>query len=76
MKPSDFKKVTCKNCKRVSMGVTKKFAEDEVNDFNKFYKKKASLKNYKCCHNMDLRRTKKGECLGGATLSSVIWENF
>lgn len=69
------------------MGVTRAQAEEEVKTFNTFFATlspakrksyygdtKASLKHYKCCHNMDLRRAKKGEGPLGITLSPVIWE--
>lgn len=83
-----MKTVTCLKCGLVSMGVTKKHAENEVKNFNKYYDtltkaeqknyyggRKSSIENYKCCSQMKLRPFKEGDCPDGVTLGPVIWES-
>lgn len=80
---------TCTKCGEVYFTVSRKAAEKEVREFNRYYHslskehqqdfyggKKAKLLTYeKCwCGNSykNFRRTKKGDCPDGVTLSPII----
>lgn len=76
--------VTCLKCKRVSMGVTREYAQQEVDSFNKhfaglsesdkeMYGGPSSLDSYRCC-NAGFRLAEPGDCPDQCTISAVIWE--
>lgn len=79
--------VTCKSCGTVSFLITLKEAKAEIRRFNRYYNSlskavqkkyyggnESTLQNYRCCLKMDLRKSKKGDCPNGCTISPVVKE--
>lgn len=81
---------TCSSCGWVAFGVTREFAEAEVERFNQFYRSSppeirecyggpSSIAHYECCNRCgngydNFRDSIKGDCPDGCTLSPIIVE--
>lgn len=83
--------VTCNRCNWVSFAVTKAYAEQQVEEFNKYYDslpveeqemyyggRKSGLHNYTCqlCGGLDFRKSEPGDCPDGCTIGSVICDEL
>jgi len=81
--------VTCKKCKWVSVGYSKDFVVNEINEFNNYYDTldeetqdhfsgRSSLENYKCINcngkRFKIASTKDIERVANRTLCSVVFE--
>lgn len=79
--------VTCLTCGWVSFGVSKEYAEAEVDKFNKWFDTQSeetqsmfsghsSVENYRCliCGGVKFRPYIPGDCPDGCTLNPVIYE--
>ena len=81
---------TCNNCGWVAFGVTRAFAEAEVERFNQFYQSSppetrecyggpSSIAHYECCHRCgngftEFHDSEAGDCPAGCTISPIIVE--
>lgn len=80
---------TCERCGWVYMGVTREYAQDEVQRFNDYFAtlseeiremfgdKPSDIANYegcRICRNNKFRPFKEGDCPDGCTIGPVIYE--
>ncbi len=81
---------TCNQRGWVAFGVTREFAQTEVERFNQFYQSSApevrdlyggpsSIAHYECCHRCgneytEFHDSEEGDCPAGCTLSPIIVE--
>ena len=81
---------TCHQCGWVAFGVTRAFAEAEVERFNTFYRSSppetrecyrgpSSIAHYECCsrcgnEHAGFHDSEEGDCPAGCTLSPIIVE--
>ena len=87
---SKVTEITCLNCGWVHFALTEEQAQEQVDNFNKWYDAQdeathalyknegASIGNYvgcRLCHTNSFRLAEEGDCPIGCTLSPVIWED-